>query len=164
MVLHATLNNISWSWWSTCMIVGFTTTCAKSAYHHKVVSLNSRSWQGVIDTTLCDKVCQWLATGRWFLSGIPVSSINKTDRHDITEILLKVALNTMNLIQNRHHYHHHSLIMNRKLFWVYHICDMWYDQGFIFFSKSSLVQDQWEAGIYWSWKIFYWSWISEWRK
>ena len=22
--------------------------------------------QGVLDTTLCDKVCQWLATGRWF--------------------------------------------------------------------------------------------------
>ena len=42
-------------------------------------------------TTLCDKVCQWLATGRWFS---PVSSTNKTDHHDITEILLKVALNT----------------------------------------------------------------------
>jgi len=27
--------------------------------------------------------------------GPPVSSTNKTDRHDITEILLKVALNTM---------------------------------------------------------------------
>jgi hypothetical protein len=26
-----------------------------------------------------------------------VSSTNKTDRHDITEILLKVALNTINL-------------------------------------------------------------------
>jgi hypothetical protein len=46
-------------------------------------------------TTLCDKVCQWLATGRWFSSGPPVSSTNKTDRHDITEILLKVALNTI---------------------------------------------------------------------
>jgi len=40
---------------------------------------------------LGDKVCQWLAAGRWFS---PVSSTNKTDRHDITEILLKVALNT----------------------------------------------------------------------
>ena len=29
--------------------------------------------------------------------GTPVSSTNKTDRHDITEILLKVALNTINL-------------------------------------------------------------------
>jgi hypothetical protein len=47
-------------------------------------------------TTLCDKVCQWLATGRWFFQGPPVSSTNKTDRHDIIEILLKVALNTIN--------------------------------------------------------------------
>jgi hypothetical protein len=45
--------------------------------------------------TLCNKVCQWLATGRWFSPGTPVSSTNKTDRHDITEILLKVALNTI---------------------------------------------------------------------
>jgi hypothetical protein len=44
-------------------------------------------------TTLCDKVCQWLATGRWFSPGPLVSSTNKTDSHDITEILLKVALN-----------------------------------------------------------------------
>ena len=46
-------------------------------------------------TTLCDKVCQWLVTGRWFSPGPPVSSTNKTDHHDITEILLKVALNTI---------------------------------------------------------------------
>ena len=43
-------------------------------------------------TTLCDKGCQWLATGRWCCPGPPVSSINKIDRHDISEILLKVAL------------------------------------------------------------------------
>jgi len=46
-------------------------------------------------TTLCDTVYQWLATGRWFSPGPPVSSTNKTDRQDITEILLKVALNTI---------------------------------------------------------------------
>ena len=46
-------------------------------------------------TTLCDKVCQWLATGLWFSPGTPVSSTNKTDRRDLTEILLKVALNTI---------------------------------------------------------------------
>ena len=45
---------------------------------------------------LCDKVCQWLAAGRLFSTGTPVSSTNKTDRHDITEILLKVVLNTIN--------------------------------------------------------------------
>jgi hypothetical protein len=31
----------------------------------------------------------------WFFPGSPVSSTNKTDRHDITEIFLKVALNTI---------------------------------------------------------------------
>jgi hypothetical protein len=46
-------------------------------------------------TALCDKVCQWLATGRWFSSGPPVFSPNKTDRHDITELLLKVVLSTI---------------------------------------------------------------------
>jgi len=35
-------------------------------------------------------------TGRWFPPGTPVSSTNKTDRYDIAEILLKVALNTIN--------------------------------------------------------------------
>jgi hypothetical protein len=41
-------------------------------------------------------VRQWLATGWWFSLGIPVSSTNKTDCYDITEILLKVQLNTIN--------------------------------------------------------------------
>ena len=62
----------------------------------KVVSLKPRSWRGVLDTTLYDKVCQWLATGLWFSLGTPVSSTNKTDHHDLTEILLKVASNTIN--------------------------------------------------------------------
>ena len=31
----------------------------------------------------------------WFSLGSQVSSTNKTDRHDITEILLKVVLNTI---------------------------------------------------------------------
>ena len=44
-------------------------------------------------TTICDNVCQWLATGRWSSPGSPVSSTNKTDSHNIIEILLKVALN-----------------------------------------------------------------------
>jgi hypothetical protein len=35
-------------------------------------------WRGLFDTALCDKVCQWLATGRWFSQGTPVSfTINK---------------------------------------------------------------------------------------
>jgi hypothetical protein len=50
--------------------------------------------RGVLDTPLCNKVCQWLTAGRWFSPGILVSSTNKADHHDITEIVLKVALNT----------------------------------------------------------------------
>ena len=46
-------------------------------------------------TTLCDQVYQWHAIGRWFSPGPSVSSTDKTDRHDITEILLKVAFNTI---------------------------------------------------------------------
>ena len=41
-------------------------------------------------------VCESLVTGRCFSPGTLVSSINKTDIHDITNILLKVALNTNN--------------------------------------------------------------------
>jgi len=33
--------------------------------------------------------------GQWFSPGTPVSSTNKTDHHDITEIQLNVALNTI---------------------------------------------------------------------
>ena len=53
--------------------------------------------RGVLDTTLCDRVCQWLAAGQRFSPGTPVFSSNKTDRHDMIEILLKVALNIITL-------------------------------------------------------------------
>ena len=59
------------------------------------MSSKPRSWRGVLDTTLCDKVCHLLVTGRWFSLGTLVSSTNKTDCEDIAEILLKVALNTI---------------------------------------------------------------------
>ena len=36
-----------------------------------------------------------LVTGRWFSPGTPISSTNKTECHYITEILLKVAFNTI---------------------------------------------------------------------
>ena len=49
--------------------------------------VSSNHYQGEV-YNICAKVGQWLATGP------PVSS-NKTDYHDITEILLKVTLNTI---------------------------------------------------------------------
>ena len=78
------------------MVVGLTTTCAISTYQYWSCEFKSRTWRGVLDTTLCDKVCQWLPAGRWFSSCIPVSSTNKTDRHEINEIILNVTWNTMN--------------------------------------------------------------------
>jgi hypothetical protein len=56
-----------------------------------------------IRARLCklQKGCTWLTpasdkVGRWFSPGTADSSTNKTGRHDITEILLKVALNPVN--------------------------------------------------------------------
>jgi hypothetical protein len=49
--------------------------------------------QGILDTTLCDKSVS--VTGQWFSPSTLISSTNKTDHHDITEILLKVALNAI---------------------------------------------------------------------
>jgi hypothetical protein len=69
---------------------------AISAYRHQSCEFELRSWRAILDTTLCDKVCQWLSAGRWYSPGTPVSSTNKTERHNITEILLKVTLNTIN--------------------------------------------------------------------
>jgi hypothetical protein len=43
-----------------------------------------------------DKVYQLLAHGRRFSPSTPSSSTTKTGRHDIVDILLKVALNTIN--------------------------------------------------------------------
>ena len=44
------------------------------------------------------EVYQLLAHGRWFSSGTLASSTTKTGCHDIAKILLKVALNTKNQI------------------------------------------------------------------
>ena len=63
-----------------------------------VVSLTSVHVKGqsVFYTTLCDQVCQWLATVRRFSLSTLVYSTSKTDCHDMTEILFKVALNIIN--------------------------------------------------------------------
>ena len=53
--------------------------------------VNYKKW-GTRLASACDKVYQLLAHGRWFSPGTPASSTTKTGRHDIAEILLKVAL------------------------------------------------------------------------
>jgi hypothetical protein len=35
----------------------------------KSCEFESCSLRGVLNTILCDKVCEWLATGRWFSLG-----------------------------------------------------------------------------------------------
>jgi hypothetical protein len=41
-----------------CMVVEFTTVCLISVYHHLTFEFESFPCQDVLDTTLCDKVCQ----------------------------------------------------------------------------------------------------------
>jgi hypothetical protein len=47
-------------------------------------------------TAACDEAYQLLVHVWWFSLGTPASSTTKTVRHDIAEILLKMALNTRN--------------------------------------------------------------------
>ena len=49
-----------------------------------------------------DKVYQLLAHGQWFSLGTLASATTNIGRHDIAEILLKVALNTKNQIKSNH--------------------------------------------------------------
>ena len=47
---------------------------------------------------LCDQVFQWLATGLWYSPDPPVSFTNTTDRHGLTELLLKaISQPTINI-------------------------------------------------------------------
>ena len=59
--LHRNLGS-SWSWSYGSWIYNY--LC--NHYHHKSCEFDSCSWWGVLDTTLCDKVCQWLAAGLGF--------------------------------------------------------------------------------------------------
>jgi len=74
------------------MVFGFTTTYAISAYHHYPCEFDSR--YGEVHSMQYYAI-KFVSDLRQVV-GTPVSSTNKTDRHDITEILLKVALNTIN--------------------------------------------------------------------
>jgi hypothetical protein len=62
--------------------------------------LNSQLYKGALDSQQQVIVYQLLAKGQWFSPGTPASSITKTGRHDIAEILLKVAFNTKFQIHN----------------------------------------------------------------
>ena len=62
-------------------------------------------------------------TGRWLSPGTLATSTNKSDRHDITEILLKVALNTITLtltLKNTTYTEDYQLNI--------HSCPAWFNQ------------------------------------
>jgi hypothetical protein len=82
-----------------CMVVGFYNYLCNQCLSPLMLWVRTLLRRAVLDTTLCDQVGQWLAASGWFSPGTPVSSTNKTDRLDITEILLKVELNTITLTQ-----------------------------------------------------------------
>ena len=82
MVINATFNNISVISWRSVLLVEET----------RVPEITTDLPQ----VTDSDKVYQLLAHGRWFSPDTTASSTTKTGRHDIAEILLKVALNTIN--------------------------------------------------------------------
>ena len=66
------------------------------------LKFESHSWWAVLDSTLCGKVCQykWVSTGLLFSSVTLVSFTNKIDRHNITKMLLKVALTIVMITLN----------------------------------------------------------------
>jgi hypothetical protein len=92
--LHPKNGGSSWLWSYDSLIYNY--------HHHKNCEFECRSWRSVLDRTLCDKVLQLLATDRWLSPGTLVSSTYETDRHDITEILLKVALNIIHQTNCEH--------------------------------------------------------------
>ena len=67
--------------------------------------------KGALDSQHRDKVYQLLAHGRWFS---PAYSTTKAGRHDIAEILLKMALNTTN------HKINHCMLDSRQWRGIYH--------------------------------------------
>ena len=71
------------------MVVGFTTTCAISAHHHYVSSNPVHGEVHLIQHYVIKFVSDLRQVGG-FIPGISVSSTNKTDRHDITVISLKI--------------------------------------------------------------------------
>jgi hypothetical protein len=69
------------------------------AYHQYGVGFRPALWitkKGVLDSQ--PQVYQLLAHGRWFSTSTSTSSTTITGRHDIAELLLKVALSTINQI------------------------------------------------------------------
>jgi hypothetical protein len=114
---------IYWVWYLYCRVVCYDQSdvlCIRNwgpgGSISLVVGLPNNSWKPITNAAwdrarLCklqkgctrytsDKVYQLFAHGQWFSPGTPASSTTKTGRHDIAEILMKVALKHQKSNQN----------------------------------------------------------------
>ena len=102
-ILHKLIHQ--WTWGQCgrdCMVVGLQLAVQSVLFTTKVAILNPVHGKVYLIQHYVIKVCQWLAKGWWFSPGTPASSIKKSHCHDITEILLKVVLNTINQTKPNH--------------------------------------------------------------
>ena len=89
------------------------TLIVKLAFHNLI----SKDANNGMRDTLCDKVCQRLVACLWFSPCITVSTTNKTDPHDITAILLKVAFLSQPIPAMSDQYDIYSYISNSLIHW-----------------------------------------------
>ena len=74
------------------MVVGFKNNLCNQCLSPLTLRVYISLRRGVLDTILCDKICHGPAEARWFSPGTLDSSTNKTNRYNVSEILLKVAI------------------------------------------------------------------------
>ena len=112
------------------MVVGFTTTCIISAYHYKSCEFESRSWQGTLNTTLCDKVCSssvvfssfllqqnWQLLYNWIIVGSGIKHHNPNPLVYIKNVMIKLMAYICTLLD--------TCVMQGKL-WTSFLCNFMY--------------------------------------
>ena len=99
--------------WRRCrdrLVVGFITTYAISAYHHWCCELESRSGLGVQHYVIK------FVSNLWQVGGFLRVLTNKIGRHNITVILLKVALNIIKLTERFRNLMHSVILTSSPTF------------------------------------------------
>ena len=98
----------------------------------------------------CDEVCQWHVTGQWFSLDTLVSSTNRTDHQNITEILFKVVLNTI-IIPLMFRYWFNFSLANSYLFLQNELCVSFGPGKDMFDSTRIIAENQYRK----AWVIYY---------
>ena len=124
---------------------------------HVINEFDSILWlRRVLDTTSCDKICQWFAADWWFSPDCPVSCTSTTDHYDIhiTKILLKVTL-----MENAHSSDRIKISWYKIALLL--MLDLWRKQNPKTNKISSNKQSWWKANVYrLFWCCWFWSWHS----